>query len=298
MNLKLKSNGQLRVLANVVLALASLCCIIPFLLLIIASLTDNNEIIKNGYTFFPKKWSWEAYKYIIGSMDSIVRAYSITIFTTIFGTTLGLIISSMLGYGLSREDLPGSKVLNFAVLFTLLFNGGLIPTYLVYTQIFHIKNTIWAQIFPGLLINAFIVFLMRSYFRTSIPPSILESARIDGAKELYIFIKIVLPLALPIIATIGLMLGINYWNSWTNGLYYITDTKYYNIQNVLNRILLDIRSLNSDFASGMAGDILARMPSSSIRMAIAIIGVIPLLAIYPFFQRYFIKGITLGAVKE
>lgn len=292
------SKSKLTQIAYIILAIAALSCIIPFLLLIIGSLTDNNDIIKNGYSFFPKKWSLDAYEYLKSNSASLVSAYGVTVFTTVFGTAFSLLITSMLGYGLSRSDLPGRKILSFIVVFTLLFNGGLVPTYLMYTKIFHIKNTIWAQIFPTLLLSGFNVILMRSYFVNSIPQSLTEAARIDGAKEVTIYSKVVMPLSMPIMATIGLMVGVNYWNSWLNGLYYITDSKYFSVQNILNRILLDIRYLTTGMAGDVSGDLLARLPSASIRMAIAVTGVLPILVIYPFFQKYFVKGITLGAVKE
>lgn len=145
------------------------------------------------------------------------------------------------------QQFEGKQNTKLLVLFTILFNGGLVPTYLMYTQLFHIKNTIWAQIFPSLLVNGFYVMLLRSYFRTNIPQELYEAARIDGASEGCVFFRICLPLSLPILATVGLMQGLAYWNSWLNGLYYLTDTKYYNIQNVLNRLLLDIRYLQSGF---------------------------------------------------
>ncbi len=294
-NSKVKKRNSL--IASIILTIATISCILPFLLLIIGSFTDNNLIINEGYSFFPKKWSVAAYEYLGKDFSSMVNAYLVTIFTTAFGTALGLIISSMLAYGLSNNRLKGSRTLNFLVLFTLLFNGGLVPTYLMYTQLFHIKNTVWAQIFPTLLVNGFYVMLLRSYFRTNIPQEMYEAARIDGASEARVFFKICLPLSLPILATIGLMQGLSYWNSWVNGLYYLTDTKFYNIQNILNRLLLDIRYLQSGFFGDMASELLANMPTDSVIMAIAVIGVVPILFIYPFFQKYYIKGITLGGVK-
>lgn len=295
LNSEMKKRNSL--IASIILTIASISCILPFLLLIIGSFTDNNLIINEGYSFFPKKWSVAAYEYLGNDFSSMVNAYIVTIFTSVFGTFLGLIVSSMLAYGLSHNRLKGSSLLNFLVLFTLLFNGGLVPTYLMYTQLFHIKNTIWAQIFPTLLVNGFFVMLLRSYFRTNIPQELYEAARMDGASEVRIFFKICLPLSLPILATVGLMQGLSYWNSWVNGLYYLTDTKYYNIQNILNRLLMDIRYLQSGFFGDMASELLANMPTDSVIMAIAVIGVVPILFVYPFFQKYYIKGITLGGVK-
>ncbi len=280
------------------LFLLSMSCILPFLLLISGSLTDNNTIVASGYTFIPKKWSADAYHYLWATSKTLVRAYGITIGTTVIGTIASLFITSMIGYGLSFRDLPGIRILSFFVIFTLLFNGGLVPSYMVYTQIFHIKNTIWAQLIPGLLMNGFTITLMRTYFSNTIPPSIKESARVDGAGEFRIFIKIIMPLSLPMMATIGLLNGVSYWNSWANGLYYLTKTKFYNVQNILNKMLTDIRFLQSGAAGDYGTEQLIALPANSVRMAMAVIGVIPILLLYPFFQKYFVKGITVGAVKE
>ena len=208
---------------------------------------------------------------------------------------MGLTMTSMLGYGLSKE-IPGRRILNFFVVFTMLFNGGLVPTYLVYTKYLHLSNTIWALIIPSLLMNAFHVMLVRNYFSTSIPESLIESAKLDGASEMMIFRAIVLPLSKPIMATIGLMLALSYWNNWTNGLYYLDDTSLYSIQNVLNAINNNIIAINSVSNMGLAIN-KSEIPALTARMAIAVIGILPMLCIYPFFQKYFVKGITIGAVK-
>jgi putative aldouronate transport system permease protein len=180
----------------------------------------------------------------------------------------------------------------------MLFNGGLVPSYLLYTNYFDFKNTLLALIIPGLLMNGFFIILMRTFFATSIPTAIIESAYIDGAKEWKIFYRIVLPLSTPVLATVGLFYVILYWNDWFNGLIYLTDSKYYSLQNLLNRILLDIQYLQSSTQAGsQTSDLAARIPLASMRMAMAVIGVIPLLIAYPFFQKYFAKGLTVGAVK-
>jgi putative aldouronate transport system permease protein len=181
----------------------------------------------------------------------------------------------------------------------MLFNGGLVPTYLIYTQIFHIKNTLAGLIVPGLLMNGFNVILVRTFFATSIPEAIIESARIDGLGEFGTFVQIVMPLSLPILATLGLMTGVSYWNDWYNGLIYITEPNLFSLQNLLNRILENLSFLqrNSSLGAAAAREI-ARIPGNTVRMAMAVIGVIPVLAIYPFFQKYFVKGITIGAIKE
>ena len=290
-----KSERRMARLAHVVLIVFSLMAVLPFILLISASLTEENAALKYGFGFRPKVFSLAAYKYISYQSKMIIRAYGITIFTTVIGTSVGLTMTSMLGYGLSK-DIPGRRILNFFVVFTMLFNGGLVPTYLVYTKYLHLGNTIWALIIPSLLMNAFHVMLVRNYFFTSIPESLIESAKLDGASEMMIFRAIVLPLSKPIMATIGLMLALSYWNNWTNGLYYLDDTSLYSIQNVLNAINNNIIAINSVSNMGLAIN-KSEVPALTARMAIAVIGIVPMLCIYPFFQKYFVKGITIGAVK-
>jgi putative aldouronate transport system permease protein len=205
-----------------------------------------------------------------------------------------LCIAPMLGYVVSRSDFNKHKVFTFLIFFTLLFNGGIVPQYLMWTQIFHVKNTIFSLIFPNLLFNGFFVLLLKSYFKMNIHPALIEAAKMDGANEFYIYRKIVVPLSLPIMATIGLMVGINYWNDWINGLYYLTEYKLFSLQNLLNRILITMRYL-AEYSEDMQSEI--QIPSISIRMAMAVVGVVPIMTLYPFFQKYFVKGITLGGVK-
>lgn len=280
------------------LAAFSIACLIPFVLLIVSSVSSENSIVQNGYSFFPTQFSIEAYKYLWAHWGELGHAYGITVFITVFGTAASLAMTSMLAYPMSRNDIPLKNFWAFLVFFTLLFNGGLVPSYLIYTQVLEIKNTIWALIVPGLLMNGFNVLLVRTFFMTSVPPALIEAAQIDGAGEIKAFYKIVLPLSLPIMATIGLFEAILYWNDWFNGMTYITDPKYFSIQNILNRIISDIQFLSSNSnMSSSASQSMAELPTTSVRMAIAVVGVLPILIAYPFFQKYFIKGIALGAVK-
>ncbi len=297
--MKIQSRGDkcFAVIVHIVMVLATLLCLVPFYMLIIGSFSDNATIIKEGYSFFPSKFSLDGYRYIGYMSNTFVTAYGITIITTVIGTALSLFLTSALGYGLARKDVPGRNVISFLVVFTMLFNGGLVPTYYVYTNFINVKNSLLAYILPGLLLSAFNVILVRSYIASSIPESLIESAELDGASELTIYGRIVMPLCTPILATIGLLTGVNYWNSWQNGLYYITDSSMYSVQNILNRMLEDIRFLQSGAMGDYGGELMAKMPTNSVRMAIAVIGVLPILVLYPFFQRYFVKGITLGAVK-
>jgi putative aldouronate transport system permease protein len=284
--------------SHTVMILFSLACLLPFALLTMSSITDEKAILQDGYSFFPKQFSWAAYEYLWQQSSLIFNAYGITILITVVGTAASLLITSMLAYPLSRRDLPGGTFFAFLLFFTLLFNGGLVPTYLVYTQLFDMKNTLWALIIPGLLMKGFNVLLMRTFFMTTIPVPVLESASIDGASEFKMYYKIVLPLSLPIMATVGLFQGLAYWNDWNNGLIYITDPKLFSLQNVLNRMMTDLQFLASNSElSASAGEKIAQLPSETFRMAIAVIGVIPILLTYPFFQKYFVKGMTIGAVK-
>lgn len=295
--MKNKEDKIFQVVANTFMMLLSAACILPFILLIASSITEENSLIKNGYSYLPKIISFDAYTYLWAEASTIFRAYGITIFVTVVGTVISLAITSALAYPLSRKDLPMRKSLTFLVFFTMLFNGGLVPTYLVYTQGFHIKNTIFALIVPGLLMNGFNIMLMRTFFITSIPDAVIESAKVDGASEIKIFYKIILPLSLPILATVGLFQGIAYWNDWYNGLIYITKPNLYSIQMILNRIITDAQFLASGNLGSSVSEAASKVPNTAVRMAIAVIGVIPILIAYPFFQKYFVKGIVIGAVK-
>lgn len=272
-------------------------CLIPIVLLLISSFTDNISLIRNGYSFFPQKISADAYKFLIRSGGKIMNAYGMSFLVCGIGTSISIVITTSLAYAISKYNLPGRRILTFYVLFTMLFNGGLVPTYLMYTGIFHIKNTIFALIIPNILVRAFHVMLMRSFFLTSLPGEVIEAASIDGATEFQIFRKIAIPMSKPIIATVLLFTMIMYWNDWQNGLYYLTTkTNLYTIQNLLNRMIQEIQFLATNADVSQASDTTS-IPSATVRMAIAVIGILPIASIYPFIQKYFVKGITLGAVK-
>jgi putative aldouronate transport system permease protein len=293
---KKTSDIMFQILIHIFLALLSLIALLPFILLVTSSLTAETSLLVDGYSFFPKKWSLEAYDYVFKTnATNVFRAYGITMFITVMGTGLSLLIAPMMAYALSRRDYNKRKAISFLVFFTMIFNGGLVPSYIMWTRLFFIKNTIFALIFPKLLFNGFYIMLMRSYFSMNIHPALIEAAKIDGAGEFRIYSEIVIPLSLPILATIGLMVGIAYWNDWELGLYYITNPRLYSLQNLLNRILTNAKflaTIGNDFSGSV------QLPSIGIRMAMAVIGVVPIMVLYPFFQRYFIKGITLGGVKE
>jgi putative aldouronate transport system permease protein len=294
----MKGNRIFTITIYVLLTLLALFTLLPMILLIVSSFTDENTILQNGYSFLPPKTGLDAYRYLLNQGGFILNSLRISFFITVVGTVSSLLITSLLAYPLSRRDFPLRVPLSFVVFFTLLFNGGLVPTYLVYTQIFHIKNTIFGLLVPSLLMNGFNVILVRTYFASNIPESILESAKLDGAGEWIIFFRIVLPLSLPILATVGLMSGLAYWNDWYNGLIYITRAELFSLQNILNRMLQDVQFLQANAGSmGNLASELSKIPTTTVRMAIATVGAVPIIVLYPFFQRYFVKGIVIGAVK-
>ena len=213
------------------------------------------------------------------------------------GVTSSLIMTTFYAYPLSRKDLPGRNAISFFLFFTMLFNGGLVPTYIVYTRLLHIKDTLWAMIVPGMLMNAFHVIMMRTYITSNISDEIIEAGRIDGASELTCLVRIVIPLCKPIMGTLALMTFIAYWNNWTNGVYYIqARTDLFGIQNYMKNVLDSISVLQQQVAKGINADV-SQIPSVGIRMALAVVGVLPVLVVYPFFQKSFVKGVTLGSVK-
>lgn len=294
-----KDQKIFNLISHTVMILVTVMAVLPFVLVFLSSVTEENTLVLNGYSFFPEKFSLYAYEYIVMKGKKIFRAYAVTLFVTVVGTSINVMISAMLAYPLSLKDLPGKRIFTFYVVFTLLFNGGLVPTYLMYTSAFNVKNTIFALIVPNLLMHTMNVLLMRTYYSTSIPTELFEASEIDGASQFKIFGSIILPLGKPIAVTMALFSGLSYWNDWTNGLYYLTGCdgeKLYSIQNFLNKVVTDIQYLNSSQV-GSNSDILAKLPTVSVRMAIAFVAMIPILVLFPFLQKYFSKGIAMGAVK-
>ncbi len=299
MALKKKDRGY-QIAANVIMMIWTIFIILPFILLFISSVTDEGVLLTKGYGFFPEKFSLEAYSYIFKSGDKIFNAYAHTILYTIIGTSVNVLITALFAYPLSLKNLPGKKFWNFYVFFTMLFSGGLIPSYMMWTSVFHIKDTIWAQLVPSLLMGAMNVLLVRTYFSTSIPDALFEAAQIDGASQMKIFTSIVLPLGKPILVTVGTFSGLAYWNDWNNALYYINKaTNLFGIQNLLNRMVTDLQFLSQN-SSGLSSDavqMLSKTPTTGVQMAIAFVAILPILILFPFLQKYYSKGISLGAVK-
>lgn len=282
--------------ATVILVILVCLVLFPIVLMAVASFTDETVLLRNGYTLLPKKFSLDAYYYIVRQGGVIFRAYGVTIFTTLVGTTVSVTLTCMLAYPMSRKSFKYRNVLTFFVFFTMLFNGGIVPSYIIWTNLFHIKNTIWALILPNYLVTAFNVILVKNYYSNNVPDALIEAAQIDGAGEMKIFWKIMFPLAKPVVATVALFTGLGYWNDWTNGLYYVDEQKLYSIQLFLMKIMNNIETLKT--SSNLAvGAVQIDLPSTSVRMAIALIGILPILFIYPFVQKYLIKGVVVGAVK-
>lgn len=280
--------------AHIVMILLSILAIAPFWMLVASSFTDNNALTKFGYNFWPEQFSLDAYQYILSEWGQIGRAYFITIVVTVAGTLLSLFLVSLAGTALAQKEVPGLKIIFILILITMLFNGGVVSSYIIYSQVFHIKDTIYALIFPNLLLNGFNVMLVKNYVQNTIPGELQEAAEIDGAGLFRIYVRIILPLSKPILATVGLLTAVSYWNDWTNGLYYVKDSALNTIQLLLNQMNNNIQYMASHSELGMS---MSNIPSVSVRMAIAVIGILPIVILYPFFQKYFEQGITMGAVK-
>lgn len=286
-----------RVFANFVLVLLTLSTVLPFILLLVSSITSEEAIMRYGYSFIPRDIDFAAYRYLLLSIKKILTAYMMTFIVTTVGTLLNVFMTIFMGYLLSKRDLPGRSFLSFFVFFTMLFSGGMIPSYLVWSQVIKVTDSIWGLILPNLLLSAFNVILVRTYFTTTIPPEIIEAAELDSCSQIGILFRIVVPLSKPMIATISLFSALAYWNDWINGLYYInTNKSLYTIQNMLNAMQNNLQFMKENAAAGMT-EFANSVPSLGVRMAIAVIAVIPIMIIYPFFQKQFIRGIVIGGVK-
>ena len=283
--------------ASIFLGCLVVITLLPIVLVVISSFTAEDALIQNGYSFWPQEWSLDAYYYMVKQGAVILRSYGVSIFVTVVGTLCSVLITTMLAYPMSRKSFKYRNVLSFFVFFTMLFNGGIVPAYIMWTQIFHIKNTIFALLIPNYLVNAFNVILVKNYYSNNVPDALLEAAQIDGASEMTIFRRIMLPLAVPAIATISLFTGLCYWNDWTNGLYYISNEKLYSIQMLLMNIMNNIQALRANSTASLLGTGAVDLPDTAIRMAMAVIGILPILLVYPFVQKHLVRGVVVGAVK-
>lgn len=281
------------IMAYTIITLMSIFCLLPFLMVISASLTDEKTIITHGYSLIPKVFSTQAYTTIFQSFGDVLRAYGVTIFITVMGTAIGLLMTAMTAYVLCRKDFKYRNKFAFFIFFTQMFGGGLIPWYIICVKWFGLKNSIWSLILPSLL-TPFYIILMRN-FMSSVPGEILESAKIDGLGDFSIFLRIMLPLSTAGLATIGLFLALDRWNAWREAMLFIENAKLYPLQYYLYQIMSQAR-----FASEIAaktGIPMPDMPNQSLKMAMAVITTGPIIFAYPFVQKYFVKGLTVGAVK-
>ncbi|MGM0830578.1 MAG: carbohydrate ABC transporter permease [Bacillota bacterium] len=273
-------------------------CIFPFLYVIIISLSNEQSLAENGYQLIPEQWSLEAYKYLWEMKAQVVRAYGVTILVTVVGTFISVTVIALYAYAISRKQFIFRKQFTFIAFFTMLFSGGMVPFYIVMTQFLDLKNSMWALILP-MAVNAFYIIIMRTFFLRSVPEAILESARIDGAGEWRIFLTIVLPLSVPGIATIALFNTLAYWNDWFNALLFIDDPNLIPLQSLLMRIENNMDFIKQNaMLSNQNSSILESIPQDSARMAMVVIATLPIALSYPFFQKYFIKGLTIGGVKD
>lgn len=270
-------------------------CLLPFFMVISGSLSSEKDILKYGYTLFPKSISFISYRILFLDAARIINAYKITLIVTVIGTFLNLMINSMAGYVLSRKDLKCRKFLSVYTIVTMLFSGGMVPWYIVCVNYLHLKDKIIALIIPYLA-YAWYILLMRNFFQ-SIPDEMHESAKIDGAKEFTIFFKIMLPLAKPALATVGLFAALGYWNDWWLGLMLVDDSSKQPLQLLLRTIVSNVTFLQSSPNAGMMQQVSASIPTEGIKMAVTIVTIGPIILLYPFVQKYFVKGIMVGAVK-
>lgn len=285
-------------LFHVVFIIISLLCVIPVLFVLSISFSSEAAINEYGYRLIPKVFSAESYLFLLKQGSVILRALGVSLFVTITGTVLGTLLTTTMGYVLSRSQYRLRGFLTWVVFIPMVFNGGMVSSYYVNANLLGLKNNIWALILP-LAVSSFNVIICKTFFKSTIPDSIVESAKIDGASQLKIFFKIVLPISLPVLATIGLFLCFTYWNDWFQSMLYIDDSRLNSLQALLTQIMGNVDYLSQNAASlGVSAAELAKnMPKEGARMAIAILIVLPIACAYPFFQRYFISGLTVGAVK-
>ncbi|WP_217593444.1 carbohydrate ABC transporter permease [Cohnella sp. GbtcB17] len=278
--------------------LLALLCLIPVVVVLSISLSDESSIRETGYSILPTALSGDAYSYIVKQGSMMTRALGVSVLVTAAGTVIGVLLTTSMGYVLSRPNYKLNGLLTWIVFIPMIFNGGLVSSYYINSSLLGLKNTIWALILP-LAVSSFNVIICRTFFKSTIPDGLIESAEIDGAGQFRIYFTIVLPISLPVLATIGLFLCFSYWNDWFQSLLYIDDQNLYSLQALLNSLMSNVDALarNASTMGVSYAQLVATMPKESARMAVAIIIVLPVALAYPFFQKYFISGLTVGAVK-
>lgn len=277
-------------LIYVIVAVLALCCILPMVLVFMVSITDETAIGRNGYSFFPEAFSLEAYSRVIYAGSPLFRSYGVTILMVVVGTVLAVLITYFAAYPLANKQVKYRNGFAMYFFITSVFNAGLVPWYLICRQL-HLYNNIWALIIPSMVFTPFNMFLVRNFVR-EVPSELMESARIDGAGEFRTAVQICMPLCKPVLATITLFYGINYWNSWFNAIMLVDDSKLYPLQMLLMKIQSDIKMMTMVTAAGNTV-----LPTEGVKMATVVMTVGPIIFLYPFLQRYFVKGIIMGSVK-
>ena len=282
---------------NIVLIIVTLVMILPIVLLFMCSITDENTLINNGYSFFPEKFGLTAYQYIWQNRGTVLRSYGLTIVVTVIGTACTLILTSLIAYPLSLRNLPGRPFFNFYVFFTMLFSGGLVPAYIMWTNTFHIKNTIFAYLLPNLLLSAYNIILVRSYFVNSLPMELFEAASIDGCSNARYIFHIAIPLSKAIIAVIALYVAVSYWNSYFYPMIFLSTESKFPLQLFLRQLLL-IANMNtaSTGTDPTAAAQLATM-ASVLKYSVIVVSTVPIICVYPFIQKYFVQGVMIGSIK-
>lgn len=293
-------NWKWNLIFNIVLGFFALVFILPVLLIVIVSFSSTNSINQVGYNFFPVEWSLEGYYYTFKMGSQLVYSYLVTIANSVIGTVLGLLIMSMYAYVICQKRFWLERGLTWFLFFTMLFGGGLVPSYILNVRYYHLKNTFWILLLAGLL-NAYWVIILRTFIKTSIPEALFDSARIDGAGHFTIFFRIVCPLFKAGLGTIGLFSFVARWNDWFTGMLYIENNRLVPLQTLLTQLQnnVDYLKANSRIASTPGGlELLKNLPGTNLRMACTVLAVAPLLFAYPFFQRYFVQGLVVGSIKE
>lgn len=280
----------------IILILVAICCLYPFLLVLGSSFQSQDEIMSIGYKALPKAPTLTAYKTILASPQQIVDSYVTTIIVSLIVTIVGTWLTATFAYVISRKDFKYRKIFSFFIFFTMLFNGGLVSTYILISKWLHMSNTVWALVCP-ILLSAWNIILMKGFF-SAIPPALIESAKLDGASELVTFIKIIIPISTPAFATIALFGLLNAWNSWMPSMLYTENQKLFTLQYMLQQVMNNISFLNSEAALqyGLVNEN-TQIPTYSVRMAMCIITTGPILVVFPFFQKHFTQGLTVGSVK-
>lgn len=286
------------VLFNLLFLILALSCVIPFLFVIVISFSSESSLSKYGYTLWPKEWTLVAYQYLFSQSSQLLDAYGVTIVTTVCGTAIGVLLTAAMGYALSRPSYKLRNFFTYFLLITMLFNGGMIAFYLVVVRVLNLSDNLLSLILPT-AVSAFNVIIMRTFIQQGVPDSCIESASIDGASQYVIFFRIVLPMSLPALATVGLFLTITYWNSWFNAMLFISTPKLMPLQEFMMNVLENIQFMqaNSTHMGASSMTAISQLPQESAQMAIVVLATVPIVFTYPFFQRYFISGLTIGAVK-